>query len=345
MVTIVMRDALRAQVERASQGRQTVLYTAKGQPSYMNVVPLVTLAALAWPAPRAASRLHRRRTRARRVFLRQLWRGDPRRRAGEPARRGTGRLDGFRRRQRRGPGLRIGLAPEHQRGARRADAVVPAAWSCGAGQHRQRPLHPRARGARQRVDGRDPGRQGDPATLTGSGPARWRHDHTAHGIADLCGNLWEWQAGLRLVDGEIQIIPDNDAVQADLSSASADWRALRLSDGALVAPGHPDSAKFDACRECREGNAGAPMLRSRILHRNGPAGDNANHPALMDAPFGQIECDGGGARRRCCGRWAWRPSVRPPDARKPICGTTASGSSWRAGRGIRAMTRAWRRCA
>ena len=61
------------------------------------------------------------------------------------------------------------------------------------------------------------GRAGDPATLTGSGPARWRHDHTAHGIADLCGNLWEWQAGLRLVDGEIQIIPDNDAVQADLS--------------------------------------------------------------------------------------------------------------------------------
>ena len=46
MVTIVMRDALRAQVERASQGRQTVLYTAKGQPSYMSVVPLVTLAAL-----------------------------------------------------------------------------------------------------------------------------------------------------------------------------------------------------------------------------------------------------------------------------------------------------------
>ena len=51
MVTIVMRDALRAQVERASQGRQTVLYTAKGQPSYMSVVPLVTLAALG-SAPR-----------------------------------------------------------------------------------------------------------------------------------------------------------------------------------------------------------------------------------------------------------------------------------------------------
>ena len=61
-------------------------------------------------------------------------------------------------------------------------------------------LAPEARG--QRVDGRDPDEQGDPATLTGSGPARWRHDHTAHGIADLCGNLWEWQAGLRLVDGK-----------------------------------------------------------------------------------------------------------------------------------------------
>ena len=135
--------------------------------------------------------------------------------------------------------------------------------------------------------------QGDPATLTGSGPARWRHDHTAHGIADLCGNLWEWQAGLRLVDGKSRSFqtttpcrPTCLGIRRLAGVEAVGWRA----GGA----GHPDSAKFDACRECREGNAGAPMLRSRILHRNGPAGDNANHPALMDAPFGQIECDGGG---------------------------------------------------
>ena len=344
MVTIVMRDALRAQVERASQGRQTVLYTAKGQPSYMSVVPLVTLAALGLAGAEGPHPAFIVGGRERGEFFYGSYGGVIR--AGELVSLPgvapgawmdfAGASDAA--------GLRIGLAPEHQRGARRADAVVPAAWSCGAGQHRQRPLHPRARGARQRVDGRDPGRAGRSghADRQRSGALAARHGPWHRGpVRQPLGMAGRAAAGGR----EIQIIPDNDAVQADLSSASADWRALRLSDGALVAPGHPDSAKFDACRECREGNAGAPMLRSRILHRNGPAGDNANHPALMDAPFGQIECDGGGARRRCCGRWAWRPSVRPPDARKPICGTTASGSSWRAGRGIRAMTRAWRRCA
>lgn len=298
MVTIVMRDALRAQVERASQGRQTVLYTAKGQPSYMNVVPLVTLAALGLAGAEGPHPAFIVGGRERGEFFYGSYGGVIR--AGELV-----SLPGV------APGAWMDFA-----------GASDAARACGSGWHLSTNaeraalmlwcrrhghaaqgntdsgrsiLAPEARG--QRVDGRDPGDgQGDPATLTGSGPARWRHDHTAHGIADLCGNLWEWQAGLRLVDGEIQIIPDNDAVQADLSSASADWRALRLSDGALVAPGHPDSAKFDARRECREGNAGAPMLRSRILHRNGPAGDNANHPALMDAPFGQIECDGvGGA--------------------------------------------------
>ena len=203
MVTIVMRDALRAQVERASQGRQTVLYTAKGQPSYMNVVPLVTLAALGLAGAEGPHPAFIVGGRERGEFFYGSYGGVIR--AGELVSLPgvapgawmdfAGASDAAR--------LRIGLAPEHQRGARRADAVVPAAWSCGAGQHRQRPLHPRARGARPARRRPRPGDgQGDPATLTGSGPARWRHDHTAHGIADLCGNLWEWQAGLRLVDGK-----------------------------------------------------------------------------------------------------------------------------------------------
>lgn len=29
-------------------------------------------------------------------------------------------------------------------------------------------------------------------TLTGSGPATWTHDHTASGVHDLCGNIWEF---------------------------------------------------------------------------------------------------------------------------------------------------------
>jgi sulfatase modifying factor 1 len=42
-LTINIPDTLRRSVEAASGGRNTVLYTAKGQPSYMRVVPLRTL--------------------------------------------------------------------------------------------------------------------------------------------------------------------------------------------------------------------------------------------------------------------------------------------------------------
>lgn len=47
-------------------------------------------------------------------------------------------------------------------------------------------------------------------TLTGSGPASWRHDGTMAGIADLVGNIWEHQDGFKLVGGKIIMPADND---------------------------------------------------------------------------------------------------------------------------------------
>lgn len=68
-------------------------------------------------------------------------------------------------------------------------------------------------------------------TLTGSGPATWNHDHTEQGVADLVGNVWEWIGGVRFMDGQIQIIPDNDAAAgADQSPESPDWLPV-LVDG------------------------------------------------------------------------------------------------------------------
>jgi len=98
----------------------------------------------------------------------------------------------------------------------------------------------------RRVDNLAPGTaSGTGCTYTGSGPASWNHNGQEFGISDLVGNTWEWQTGLRLVDGEIQIIPDNDAAnQADNSETSTEWRAI-LQDGSLVTPGTADTLKID----------------------------------------------------------------------------------------------------
>ena len=72
--------------------------------------------------------------------------------------------------------------------------------------------------------------------LTGTGPDSWAHDGSPFGITDLNGNLWNVLSGLRLFDGEIQIIPDNDsAAGVDESEESSNWRAINV-DGSLVLP-------------------------------------------------------------------------------------------------------------
>lgn len=82
-------------------------------------------------------------------------------------------------------------------------------------------------------------------TLTGSGPASWYHDGTTSGVEGLNGNVWEWVGGLRLLNGEIQIIPNNNAAKhIDQSASSTLWKAI-LQDGSLVAPGTANSLKYN----------------------------------------------------------------------------------------------------
>lgn len=73
---------------------------------------------------------------------------------------------------------------------------------------------------------------------TGTGPDTWSHNGKMDGIFDMNGNVWEWVLGLRLVKGEVQVLADNNAADssADLSASSAAWKAIKASDGTLVAP-------------------------------------------------------------------------------------------------------------
>lgn len=83
-------------------------------------------------------------------------------------------------------------------------------------------------------------------TATGSGPNSWNHNNAPDGIADLNGNVYEWCAGFRVAQGEIQIIPDADCMlsTSDMGESSTHWKAI-LEDGTLVDPGTPDTLKYD----------------------------------------------------------------------------------------------------
>ena len=87
-------------------------------------------------------------------------------------------------------------------------------------------------------------------TATGTGPIEWSHNRHADGIYDLNANVWEWVGGLRLVFGELQILPNNNAASAkhNQCAASEDWRAIDATNGELLIPGtnnNTNSVKLD----------------------------------------------------------------------------------------------------
>jgi len=81
----------------------------------------------------------------------------------------------------------------------------------------------------------------DGRVATGSGPVSWSHNGSYHGVWDLNGNLNEWDAGMRLVNGQIQLYPGCESLFQGEDNTL--WRAV-TPQGALVAPSTPGTLRY-----------------------------------------------------------------------------------------------------
>lgn len=108
-------------------------------------------------------------------------------------------------------------------------------------------------------------------TATGTGPATWFHNHNISGIADMTGNVWEWVSGLRLLNGEVQVIPNGNAALYDRDIHKANshlWHAI-TEEGGYSAHGEKNTLK----------------LTSQV------EGDRIEEDHLLGMPYYDIHCD------------------------------------------------------
>ena len=201
---IIIKDELREQVEAASDGKQTILRTAKGNPSYMNVIPKFRLEDL---HPTALG------TGVHPAFLVN---------GVEKSEIFIGTYQGVIQ-----DGEALSLPSMVPSTNINFDSARTACSAAGPGFHLMTNWEWAAIALWCAANGQDvrgntrfgnshshPDEKGTRVgdsyiTLTGSGPDSWRHDGTPYGIADLVGNVWEWNDGLKLSSGKVIMPMDN----------------------------------------------------------------------------------------------------------------------------------------
>lgn len=276
MPTIFIKDELRASVEAVSGGRVTVLYDDKGYPSYMHVFPRFNVQDIDVSLGTGTHEAFIvNGIEKAEIFIGQHVASVRDSRAVSlpgMAPHGYVSFDAAHTYcTNKGPGWHLMTNAEWS-------AVALWAWRNGF-QPRGNTDYGRAHDLKyetgRRVDKGSPGvTSGSPQTLTGSGPESWRHNNSVSGISDLVGNVWEWVGGFRLNDGEIQVLPNNDAADGtkDQGAASSLWKAILASDGSLVNPGTEGTLKYDSVNAGTSGNVGPPRLNDAVINSNAPDG-------------------------------------------------------------------------